>query len=70
MNQNKDISKTSNFAVLSVSYEKADAETRGKFAFFDEHIKSFVNQIHEQNFGDAFVVSTCNRTEIYTTTAN
>ncbi|MFN3020097.1 glutamyl-tRNA reductase [Chryseobacterium sp. TY3] len=70
MNQNKDISKTSNFAVLSVSYEKADAETRGKFAFFDEHIKSFVNQIHDQNFGDAFVVSTCNRTEIYTTTAN
>ncbi|WP_300674183.1 glutamyl-tRNA reductase [Soonwooa sp.] len=70
MNQNNDTSKTSNFAVLSVSYEKADAETRGKFAFFDEHIKSFVNQIHDQNFGDAFVVSTCNRTEIYTTTSN
>lgn len=70
MSQNNNIHKTANFAVLSVSYEKADAETRGKFAFFDEHIKSFVNQIHEQEYGDAFVVSTCNRTEIYTTTSN
>lgn len=64
------IHQTSNFAVLSVSYEKADAETRGKFSFFDEHIKSFVNRIHTENLGDAFVVSTCNRTEIYTTTPN
>ncbi|MEC5394031.1 glutamyl-tRNA reductase [Bergeyella sp. RCAD1439] len=70
MPQNSNIHQTANFAVLSISYEKADAQTRGKFAFFDEHIKSFVNQIHEENLGDAFVVSTCNRTEIYTTTPN
>lgn len=70
MGQNSNIHQTSNFAVLSVSFEKADAETRSKFAFFDEHIKSFVNQIHDENLGDAFVVSTCNRTEIYTTTSN
>lgn len=62
--------QTSDFAVLSISYEKADAETRGRFAFFDDHIKAFVNKIHEQDFGDAFVVSTCNRTEIYSTTKN
>ena len=62
--------QTSDFAVLSISYEKADAETRGRFAFFDDHIKAFVNQIHEQDYGDAFVVSTCNRTEIYSTTKN
>ncbi|MGZ5192880.1 MAG: glutamyl-tRNA reductase, partial [Kaistella sp.] len=48
----------------------ADAETRGKFAFFDENIKHFVNEIHQENLGDAFVVSTCNRTEIYTTSQN
>lgn len=70
MSHKNHIPKTANFAVLSISYEKADAEVRGKFAFFDEHIKSFVNQIHEQEYGDAFVVSTCNRTEIYTTTNN
>lgn len=62
--------QTSDFAVLSISYEKADAEIRGKFAFFDDHIKSFANKIHEEDLGDAFVVSTCNRTEIYSTTKN
>lgn len=70
MNTDKNLHKTSNFAVLSISFEKADAETRGKFAFFDENIKNFVNEIHDENLGDAFVVSTCNRTEIYTTTPN
>lgn len=70
MPQNNFIHQTSNFAVLSVSFEKADAETRGKFAFFDEHVKEFVNRVHSENLGDAFVVSTCNRTEIYTTTNN
>ncbi len=62
--------QTSNFAVLSISYEKADVEVRGKFAFFDENIKNFVTRVHDKNLGDAFVVSTCNRTEIYTTTPN
>lgn len=61
---------TQNFTVLSISYEKANAETRGKFAFFDENVKSFVNEIHDKKLGDAFVVSTCNRTEIYTTSQN
>lgn len=70
MLQYSDMHQTSNFAVLSISYEKADGETRGKFAFFDENIKSFVSRIHDENLGDAFVVSTCNRTEIYTTTPN
>ena len=64
------IPQTTNFAVLSISYEKADVEVRSKFAFFDENIKSFVSKIHDQKLGDAFVVSTCNRTEIYTTTPN
>ncbi len=70
MNNLPEINKTANFAVLSVSYEKADAATRGKFAFFEEHIKDFVNSLHQESIGDAFVVSTCNRTEIYTTSAN
>lgn len=70
MSQDPNIHKTSNFAVLSVSYEKADAEIRGKFAFFDEYVKEFVAELHNQCLGDAFVVSTCNRTEIYTTTMN
>lgn len=70
MNQDSNIHKTANFAVLSISFEKADAETRGKFSFFEENIKLFVKAIHDKNLGDSFVVSTCNRTEIYTTTPN
>ncbi len=70
MTKDNNIHQTANFSVLSVSFEKADAETRGKFAFFDENVKHFVNEIHDMNLGDAFVVSTCNRTEIYTTTQN
>lgn len=70
MTENSSIHQTDHFAVLSLSYEKADADTRGKFAFFEKHIKEFVNHIHQENLGDAFVVSTCNRTEIYTTTQN
>lgn len=70
MNHDPNIHKTANFAVLSVSFEKADAATRGKFSFFDDHIKEFVSDLHSQNLGDAFVVSTCNRTEIYTTSTN
>ena len=61
---------TKNFTVLSISYDKANAETRSKFAFFDESVKNFVNEIHDKKLGDAFVVSTCNRTEIYTTSQN
>ncbi|WP_312761865.1 hypothetical protein, partial [Epilithonimonas sp.] len=37
MSQRNKFHQTSDFAVLSISYEKADAETRGRFAFFDEH---------------------------------
>src|SRR5690606_1643276 len=70
MNQDTNIHKTANFAVLSVSFEKADAETRGKFAFFDENIKNFVSEIHDENLVDAFVFSSCNRTEIYATSQN
>ncbi|MBS1548666.1 MAG: glutamyl-tRNA reductase [Bacteroidetes bacterium] len=70
MPQENFIHQTSKFAVLSISYEKADAAIRGKFAFFDENVKHFVQSIHDKSLGDAFVVSTCNRTEIYTTTNN
>jgi len=70
MTQSSHIPQTSNFAVLSISYEKADAEIRGRFSFFDDHVKDFVQRISDKDLGDAFVVSTCNRTEIYTTTQN
>ncbi len=39
MLQYSNIHQTSNFAVLSISYEKADVETRGKFAFLTKTSK-------------------------------
>ena len=55
MNTHVKTYNTQNFTVLSISYEKANAEIRGKFAFFDENIKSFVNEIHDKKLGDAFI---------------
>lgn len=70
MEKRHKLHNTAHFSVLSISYEKADADVRSKFTFFDDHIKSFVSSIHENKIGDAFVVSTCNRTEIYSTSSN
>ncbi len=53
------------FYLYSISYEKANAEIRGKFSFFPEQVASFSEQIQSQNLGAAFIVSTCNRTELY-----
>lgn len=68
MKSNLDISKTENFFVLSISYEKADAQIRGKFSFFEGYVKEFINRVNQKKLGDVFVVSTCNRVEIYTMT--
>lgn len=70
MNSSAKTYNTQNFTVLSIGFEKANAEIRSKFAFFEDNVKGFVHEIHEKKLGDAFVVSTCNRSEIYTTSPN
>ncbi len=54
-----------NFKVIGISYEKADVETRGQFAFLDQYADDFIQKSKENNIEDFFVLSTCNRTEIY-----
>jgi len=54
-----------NFHVIGVSFEKADAETRGKFTFFPDSVEAFVKEGKELGIGSFFVVSTCNRSEFY-----
>jgi glutamyl-tRNA reductase len=68
MPQQKETYNSQHFTVISLSYEKADAFTRGRFAFFENHIAPFLALMNQRNLGDAFVLSTCNRTEIYATT--
>lgn len=53
------------FNVIGVSYEKADVEVRGKFAFFDDWTLSFSQLARNNGIQHLFVLSTCNRTEIY-----
>lgn len=54
----------------SASVTKKLTQKHGESFLFEDHIKDFVREINHKNLGDAFVVSTCNRTEIYTTTSN
>ena len=67
MNTDKNLHKTSNFAVLSISFEKADAETRGKFAFFYENIKNYLALWlrADSRFTDVKVESTIKGTGIF-----
>lgn len=70
MQTSKNNYQTSQFSVLSISFQKADAKTRGRFTFFEDLTEKFVREIRQREIGDAFVLSTCNRTEIYATAHN
>ncbi len=54
-----------NFTAYSISFEKANAKIRGEFSFFPNQVKAFAEEINAQNLGATFIVSTCNRTELY-----
>lgn len=53
------------FYMVGISFEKADAETRGKFSFFPEYVESFSTKAKESGIQTFFIVSTCNRSEFY-----
>lgn len=53
------------FYVIGISYEKADAVTRGKYTFFPEQVEAFTKDSQANGLDNFFVVSTCNRTEFY-----
>jgi glutamyl-tRNA reductase len=53
------------FYNIGVSYKKADAETRGKFSVSKENQAALLNAAKEKGITSIFVISTCNRTEIF-----
>ena len=59
------IAKKSTFYVIGVSYKKADANNRGKFALNDQQKISLLNNAKAYGIESIFALSTCNRTEIY-----
>lgn len=54
----------SNFSIAGINYRKSDINIRGKFSLSQEQCEFLLRQAIQQIPG-AFVLSTCNRTEIY-----
>lgn len=59
---NKDISK---FFVAGINYKKTDASIRGQFAINQEQYASLLSLAPSYGVHELFILSTCNRTEIY-----
>jgi glutamyl-tRNA reductase len=58
----KDISK---FFIAGINYKKSDAEVRGKFAISQDQYANLLLLAPSYGVNELFVLSTCNRTEIY-----
>ena len=54
-----------NFYVAGINYKKSDAGTRGQFAVSNEQYNNILQTAPEFGLNELFVLSTCNRTEIY-----
>ena len=55
----------SNFYVAGINYKKSDASIRGLFAVSNDQYSSILTRAAEQGLTELFIISTCNRTEIY-----
>ncbi|HYE55040.1 MAG TPA: glutamyl-tRNA reductase, partial [Chitinophagaceae bacterium] len=53
------------FHIAGINYKKTDAAARGQFAVNNEQYARLLQQAKEIGINELFVVSTCNRTEIY-----
>jgi glutamyl-tRNA reductase len=58
-------SELSKFFIAGISYKKADAETRGLFAVSQEQYEKILTEAIGHLVDGLFIISTCNRTEIY-----
>ncbi len=54
-----------NFCIAGINYKKTDADVRGQFAVSNDQYARLLKQAAASGFKELFVVSTCNRTEIY-----
>jgi len=58
----KDISK---FRIAGINYKKTDAAIRGQFAIQNEQYATILEKATANGLNEVFILSTCNRTEIY-----
>jgi glutamyl-tRNA reductase len=61
-NTTKDITK---FFTAGINYKKTDATTRGQFAVTSQQYDAILETAPSFGINELFIVSTCNRTEIY-----
>ncbi len=66
-NNRMDIHK---FCVAGINYKKADAELRSLFAVNNDQYASILSNAASFGLNEVFILSTCNRTEIYGLTEN
>src|SRR4051794_5847664 len=64
---NQDISR---FTVAGINYKKTDADIRGHFAVGPENGALILSESLALGIPELFILSTCNRTEIYGLTAD
>ncbi len=53
------------FFLVGISYKKSDAATRSRFAVQPEQYEAILQLAAQSSIAELFVLSTCNRTEIY-----
>ena len=59
-----------NLVVIGLSHHSAPVELRERFAFAEEKIPEALKSLRESGIaGEAVILSTCNRVEIYAATA-
>jgi glutamyl-tRNA reductase len=59
------IKNLSDFYAIGISYKKADAKLRGQFSIDHEQYSRILINANEIELNELFILSTCNRTEIY-----
>ncbi len=59
------ISRSSSFYAIGLSYKKADADIRGRFSLDNDAKHALLEQAKDNVIESLIVTSTCNRTEIY-----
>lgn len=55
----------SEFCIAGINYRKSDVVVRGQFSLTSEACNLLLNNISEEKIPSGFVLSTCNRTEVY-----
>ena len=58
-------SDISGFYIVGINYKKTDAAIRGQFAISNEQYEKLLSLAPAYHLSELFILSTCNRTEIY-----